>query len=1169
MSLFPAFAGLSSNNNLKNENSSKGLDWLSNQSFRTEDALTLHQRCTKGEEQPLQSSADPSLSVDQPPLEEPAEEGFPKPKKKKKDKKKKKQKRKHKKKSREQSESSRSGSDSDSPRGHASEASRLEQETEKLRQEQIHLQGCFVWLDDLQTPTDQPFCVDKKADRANWEYKSLYRGDIARYRRKGNSCLGLNPKRHFITWVDSASEKKKIEKKQDRYFSKAGRLLLSTEGFPVHPGDVGPVAKQTPVTSDFMAVSDWKEEDVRGPVAPAWVNPLGVYDASTTLWLQGKGQPEPENQQARPAGAPGNVNTAMISKVEEFNRKLRENPEDAKTWMEFVSFQDELMTGPSPFTMNERESEKRKTSLKVTLEKKIAILERAIESNPGSVKLKLARLELCKELWEPSTLLKEWKKLIFLHPNNTELWKKYLLFCQSQFSTFSVLKVNSIYGKCLTTLAAVHDGSMVSHPALPGAAEAILEIFLQQCHFLRQAGHSEKVISLFQAVLDFTFFKPDSVKDLPTREQVEFFEPFWDSGEPRFGERGARGWQAWMHQQERGGWLIPNEQDDEDEDIEDDTEVKDRTLPKWRIWLDVEASRETKNWLPWRPDKSKGQSEEDCEDPDRQVLFDDIGPSVIRILKPELRFQLMCSFLQFLGIPSGCSYSGPDWSITLDEWSVFDSGLATERPLTSLDLQCSGVSCIGHMATLHSVKKQIGHCKDGEEFIQNVFHQALPLFSKEEKSLLSLYWLQYEKLKVLHYLQNKNKKKLKCQGKKSKKLAKNLLKEAENRNNLALWKEYAHLEWLLGNLEDSRKVFDTAITLATSQGLQNPALCSLCLLYTQLELEAVEDAVGGAATSRAVHILTKLAECGPYSAYKGQVSPVNILKARKAYEYAFLGCLTESSLLCDSTVATMRADVAVSLVACFALFQYLTVGIEAADRVYMQALEKTSELFLHKKTEITNLWTQPTELETLTLMRSVLLRYHMKVNVYPLGPLRETLTSALKRFPGNHSLWRLYVQTENKYHNASRARRFFDSVTRNADMITPRLFAIYAEQKRKELVDSVQSRVDIGGVYSTIPESGLSNRIRVLFEHAVQSDNGAHCPLLWRMYLHFLVSQGNRERSRGAFYKALQDCPWVKGLYMDAIEYFPDHMQEIMDLMTEKELRVRVPLEELDILLED
>lgn len=37
---------------------------------------------------------------------------------------------------------------------------------------------------------------------------------------------------------------------------------------------------------------------------------------------------------------------------------------------------------------------------------------------------------------------------------------------------------------------------------------------------------------------------------------MEFFEPFWDSGEPRIGEKGARGWKAWMHQQEKGGWVV-------------------------------------------------------------------------------------------------------------------------------------------------------------------------------------------------------------------------------------------------------------------------------------------------------------------------------------------------------------------------------------------------------------------------------------------------------------------------------------------------------------------------------------------------------------------------------------------------------------------------------------
>lgn len=37
---------------------------------------------------------------------------------------------------------------------------------------------------------------------------------------------------------------------------------------------------------------------------------------------------------------------------------------------------------------------------------------------------------------------------------------------------------------------------------------------------------------------------------------------------------------------------------------------------------------------------------------------------------------------------------------------------------------------------------------------------------------------------------------------------------------------------------------------------------------------------------------------------------------------------------------------------------------------------------------------------------------------------------------------------------------------------------------------------------------------------------------------------------------------------MDGVQLFPEQMQEFVDLMTEKELRLRLPLEELDILLE-
>nr|XP_048711760.1 nuclear exosome regulator NRDE2 isoform X4 [Caretta caretta] len=1042
MALFPAFAGAAEPGETPasgSEGSRRELDWLSNPSFSTEDALKLHQHTAKASDPAPKRSQFISRSPSRSELSGGSDtnEDLKKSTKKRKGKKKKHHHhKKRKKKTREESSNSESDLDSecmrDKPRG--SDTNR-EREAATLNLEDITSNVAtnrFVWLEDIQALTAETFRTDKKPDPANWEYKSLYRGDIARYKRKGDSCLGIDLKKQCITWESSIVEKKQSPNRPERYFTKNSVKLLTTDGIPVYS------KSQTSFgSSTFIPVS---QLDSDAPTTTTCVNPLGIYDPLTTLWLQGKGPPEHETlKQQASQETSGNVNSILMAKVEEYNRMVRENPRDVHTWMEFVSFQDEIMRGPSPYAIKEGEQEIRRKSFKLILEKKLAILERAIESNPNDVDLKLAKLKLCTEFWEPSTLIKEWQKLVFLHPNNPLLWQKYLLFCQSQFSTFSVSKVHSLYGKCLSTLAAVQDGSMVSHPILPGTEEAMLAVFLQQCHFLRQAGHSEKAVSLFQALVDFTFFKPDSVKDLPTRGQVEFFEPFWDSGEPRFGEKGAKGWKSWMHQQEKGGWIIINKPDDEEEDGDEDQEIKDKTLPKWQIWLDIECSRETRHWLPWRPDKTKKQTEEDCEDPERQV----------------------------------------------------------------------------------------GQC-----------------------------------------LQAKNKKKLKSQGKKSKKLAKNLLKASENRNNLSLWKLYAYLEWLLGNTEDARKVFDTALCLAGTEGMRNTQLCSLSLLYASLEVELLES-LEETVMSRAVHILTKLAESGPYVPYPGHVLSVNILKARKAYEHALQDYLNESPVSNWDQVSS--SNQLVSLVGCYALFQYLTVGIDAAVLICRHISEKLKGSASRKFEGIgenLGIHNFPTALEAVTLMHTNLLRYHMKVSIYPLNPLREALTEALKLYPSNQSLWRSYIQIQSKSHNASKARRFFDSVTRSAKSLEPWLFAIQAEEMRKKLVENVQ-RVDVGEIYSTIPETGLKNRIKTLFEHAIQSENGAHCPLLWRMYLNFLFSLGDKERSKGLFYKALQNCPWAKVLYMDAIEYFPDQLQETLDLMTEKELRVRVPIEELELLLED
>ncbi|XP_060938719.1 nuclear exosome regulator NRDE2 [Limanda limanda] len=1189
MALFPAFAETTSD---KVEDSSKELDWLSNTSFPTRDALSLHGRLLKKE-----TSLSRELSSAEEQKEK--EDNVSSKKKRKKSEKKKKKHKKHKKKSGRYSDSSGSDSETTYP-------SDLKREQEAERSQVAAVANTFSWLDDLQSPAEQPFCVDRKPDQANWTYKSLYRGDVARYKRKGSSSLGLDLRRQGVSWEEAESNKKQKgrdkRKAAGRYFSAVSRQLLRSQlALPTLPKNPDCLDVISAIT--FLPLGDQEGENnggqTVGRVPTSSVNPLGVYDSSTALWLQGKGQPEQTEQEKQEVHT-GESSVLMSRRTEEFNRKLREQPSDTQLWIKFIHYQDELSSaefGGEEEPQGSHSTEHRKSSYRAVLDKKLCIAERAVETNPTSIALQLERLRICQELWEPSVLAKEWKKLVFLHPNSAPLWREYLLFTQSYFSNFTVPKVNSAYGKCLSTLSGVQDGSMVSHPALPGIEEDMLDIFTQQCHFLRQSGQSEKAISLFQAMMDFTFYKPDSVRKLSTKQQVDFFEPFWDSGEARVGELGARGWKAWMLQQERGGWLQPSA-DEEEEEEEDEEEVKDRSQPRGTVWLDVECSREAAQWLPWRPDKAKGQSEEDCEDPDRQVLFDDIGPSLICLSSPELQIRFLLHFLSFLGLPvdSVLSPAPCQPGLLLENLSLLTQGNELQRPMTSYNLPELGVNAVGHMTTLQGTRKWVGLGKQGERFVTNVFNMVQPVLPLHHRAVLSLSWMQYEKLKVMRCLCSGNKKRLRPQGKSSKRVAKRLLKEPDNRSSLVLWREYAHLEWMLGNLEEARKVFSMATEIGGGKGLSSPTLCELCLLWSQLEVEDQAGGQGGGQTdvtmSPAVLVLTRLAEgaSSSSSSSSNSLSPVAVLKARRSYEQAVTASLSALDQVHNNPQTNTKGEEDLlgeklrlsGLVGCCALFQYLTVGIQAANTVYSQAREKMEALHHTLKEQLkSDDETSPaadsshvrklaSECQVLAVQQAALLRYHNSTSVFPLATLRQMLTSALSTWPGCAPLWCIYAQVENRYHSAGRARRFFQSVIRESSSVVPRLFAIVTEQQRKQLVDAAQrSCCNDATVPAFLPENGLSNRIRGLFESAIATEMGARCPLLWRMYMYFLVSEGKVDKATGIFYKALQNIPWAKGLYMDAVQLFPKQLQEFVDLMTEKELRVRLPLEELDILLED
>ncbi|KAG2159723.1 NRDE-2, necessary for RNA interference-domain-containing protein [Suillus bovinus] len=62
----------------------------------------------------------------------------------------------------------------------------------------------------------------------------------------------------------------------------------------------------------------------------------------------------------------------------------------------------------------------------------------------------------------------------------------------------------------------------------------------------QQAGYYERATALFQAQAELMFEVPQSLYGLPLESQLESLEEFWESEVPRVGEPGAKGWSHWI-----------------------------------------------------------------------------------------------------------------------------------------------------------------------------------------------------------------------------------------------------------------------------------------------------------------------------------------------------------------------------------------------------------------------------------------------------------------------------------------------------------------------------------------------------------------------------------------------------------------------------------------------
>ena len=926
------------------------------------------------------------------------------------------------------------------------------------------------------------FKLDHRADLDNLHYDSVYSGNVAVYRRKFE-CLGLKPTQK-LKWTD-------------------GRSKLSK--------------KKRHLQTDVRYYTERLGNSAAEAVIPAVRKGAGVNSLSDFVRVE----TEATAVKSDDALAQQTVDRHMNLLTGEYNRSLLEQPHNVDLWLEFLAFQDQLLEwGHFP---GGETSDKFGRKNRALLERKMSIYTRALEHNPMSEELLVGHMALVQEVWTTQEIVKKWKDIVFRQPNKPLLWLGYIWYCQTNFSSFSTSSLISLYKKCITTLVSIYHGTLISHLPVPNTAAYLLAIFSLFCHFLHQVGLTERAVACYQALIEFNLCTPPELGE-DEKSLKEFFETFWDSGAPRFGEAGAMGWHNWLKQtttsSSAGTGVLglvahklvtksepapePAPAANEDGECEEDPEVRlIADLPPTQAWLTLEEHRMVHNWSPWQPDVSgAGEEGEDVSsDPDRMVTYDDISQILFQLTDTKAKNDLVLSFLNFLGAPVSSPFESlvdmtsnllsPHDVCPLPSLGCGDQGAASQLLGIGHKMSCSSNTSLLEYAEFLSEEFLSDGCSDKsparnpavQSFICNVCNHSLSLLpSSEHQTELARVWLTF----LLQQLSSSGaaKRELKSEIRSVQKLFKNLLRVDQHRNNLELWNYYAQFEYLVGNFKESRGLYQSILTQCPQS---SPVLCvSLCECFMGLQ-RCLREGEGEVDKNFCLHNLVCLAEGRTVSSTDDPISPARVLKARSHF----------------SQHAASSTDY--NTVLCCGYLEYLTRGVQEACCVFDDCAERLTRYLAGELGE-------GEKTATLQFLKQVyakqlrLLEHHSSHHPTPPSLLRQVLERALKLFPNDRTFMAAFIRSERQTFISGRMRRYFDLVSPAAANPLPWLFSLAAELDRYWRVTG--RRGGPGGVAGVEETSvGTLHRVRSLLVRAAASENARHCPLLWRIYMAVQVSR--------------------------------------------------------------
>lgn len=885
----------------------------------------------------------------------------------------------------------------------------------------------------------------------------------------------------------------------------------------------------------------------------------------------------------------------FMRRTREFNKMTRDRPHDESLWIAFANFQDELSIG------------QRKKSVQVqALEKKISVLEKALEFNPDSEELLLFYLETCKKRDNISILIQRWENALMQHSGSYKLWRGFLRLCRGEFSSFTVSKMRNMYSHALQALSAARNQlhrkvcenaeAMSVSKELLESEQALVDIFVSLCKLEWQTGHQELAIGLFQAEIEYSLFPP--TLKLSEQNKERLFEYFWSSEDARFGEDGALGWAAWLEKEEeqrqkaklltadlaeveKGGWTgwselpskinsemtdkdqaydeVPLSEDETELDVEEFKQEDDiqSLLEKLGLNLDNEKEVEVKDpnvWKRWSEEEAKRDHEQWMPlhakagitiNHDELENEDDEQLSRV-ILFEDIRdylFCLDCDEARFSLIAQLIDFcNGP-----IIQWTCTNSPSWREKVATLETLTGSLLKEVQISKHALAEKQMLSSNVDFKCLVGSI--DWVHATCGRGKFLRSVLLLSSKAFPENHSL-----------------------KEA-----LLIAEGYAETE-----VNSGMSGVNSSRALARKLLKNNRQDLLLCGAYARIEAAAGNIDLARKIFDMALCSVTDLSLDCQLNA------PILYLS------YAEAELANHSSISSDTGVSSKESKQrAIYILSCLGSGGKYSVYL-SDHQVSSTQLLKGRRGFEEQLRKLRSLWAHGDIKEHSTALVAAAALFEDLVSGWEVAA-RVFEDAFSMTLPGRRHqslqlelLYLRYIQMLQKHKGSLKPSQTWDIIVQglnqypwNAEMCTSlictsslpaftsklrRLFDERCQKKPSTILWLFALSFELGRV-------GSGPRIHGLFERALTDQDTQQSVILWRCYLAFeLHVANNPDGARRIFFRAIHACPWSKLLWLDGFQKLSNiltakELSDLQEVMRDKELRLKTDIYE--ILLED